>query len=109
MAPHDPEERRARRRILLLALLGVLLLLGVGGWLASGSDGLRLGMTRAEVDARLGPPDGRMLAVEGTPIDVAVFVWKDRGFTIEFDGDNRVQSISRPPTFFDNLRNKIGF
>jgi hypothetical protein len=58
MAPHDPEKLRTRRRLLLLALLGVFVLLGVAGWLASGPERIRRGMTRAEVDACLGPPDG---------------------------------------------------
>ena len=108
MGAHDPEKLRTRRR-LLLALLVVLVLLGVGGWLAFGPERIRQGMTRAEVDARLGPPDGRMLAVDGTPIKDIVFVWKDRGVVIEFDDDNRVREVTRSPSLFDNLRSKFGF
>ena len=109
MAPHDPEKLRTRRRLLLLALLGVFVLLGVAGWLASGPERIRPGMTRAEVDARLGPPDGRMLAVGGTAIKDVVLVWKDRGIVIEFDEDNRVREVTRSPSLFDNLRSKFGF
>jgi hypothetical protein len=108
MAPHDPEKLKTRRRRLLLALLVVLVLLGVGGWLASG-PGIRQGMTRAEVDARLGPPDGRMLAIGGSPIEQVILVWKDRGIVIEFDEDNRVREVTRPQSLFDNLRSKFGF
>jgi hypothetical protein len=109
MAPHDPEKLRTRRRLLLLALLGVFVLLGVAGWLASRPERIRRGMTRAEVDARLGPPDGRMLAVEGTAIKDVVLVWKNRGIVIEFDEDDRVREVTRPPSLFDNLRSKFGF
>jgi len=38
MAPHDPEKLRTRRRLLLLTLLGVCVLLGVAGSLASAPD-----------------------------------------------------------------------
>jgi hypothetical protein len=84
-------------------------LLGVAAWLASGPETIRRGMTRAEVDARLGPPDGRMLAVEVTAIKDVVLVWKDQGIVIEFDEDNRVRGVTRPPSLIDNLRNKFGF
>jgi hypothetical protein len=66
-------------------------------------------MTRAEVAARLGPPDGRMLAVGGTAIKDVVLVWKDRGIVIEFDEDDRVRGVTRPPSWFDDLRRKLGF
>jgi len=108
MAPHDPEKRRSHG-LLLLALVGVFVLLGVAGWLAFGPERLRPGMTRAEVEASLGPPNGRMLAVGGTPIKEVVFVWKDRGLVVEFDEDDRVRSVTRPPSFFHNLRSKFGF
>jgi hypothetical protein len=75
-----------RRRLLLLALLAVLvLLLGVGGWLAFAPEKIRPGMTRAEVEAILGPPDGKMIAVEGRPVTEETLVWKDRRLVIEFD------------------------
>src|SRR5947207_2060760 len=104
-----------RRHLLQLALLVVLVLLvllvllGVGGWLASGQERIRRGMTRDEVEAALGPPDGRMLAVEGRAIEDVTLVWKDRGIVIEFDEVNRVREIARPPSLFDNLRGKFGF
>ena len=107
MAPYDPKKLRTRRR--LLALLGVFVLLGVFSWLTSGPPGIRPGMTRAEVDARLGPPDVRMLAVQGTPIQEVVLVWKDRGIVIEFDDDDRVRGVTRPPSLFDNPRSTFGF
>jgi hypothetical protein len=109
MTPHDLKKLRTRRRLPLLTLLGAFVLLGVAGWLASAPDRIRPGMTRAEVDARLGPPDGRMLAVGGTEIKDIVLVWKDRGIVIEFDEDNRVRGVTRPPSLFDNLRSKFGF
>lgn len=109
MAPRDPGKPRNRRRILLLALFGVFALIVVAGWLASVPERIQPGMTRAEVDAHLGPPDGRMLAVGGTAIQDVVFVWKDRGIVIEFDEDNRVRDVKRSPTLFDNLRSKLGF
>jgi len=87
----------------------VLVLLGVGGWLAFGSEGIRRGMTRAEVDTRLGPPNGRMLAVGGTALKDVVLVWKDRGLVVAFDKDDRVQEVTRSPTLFDNLRSTMGF
>ena len=98
-----------RRRRLLVALFVALVLLGAGGWLAFGPEMIRQGMTRNEVEAILGPPDGRMLAVGGTAIKDVVLVWKDRGIVIEFDEDNRVRGVTRPPSLFDNLRNKFGF
>ena len=108
MAPHDTE-KRGIRGLLSLALLVVFVLLGVAGWLAFGPERIRPGMTRAEVDACLGPPDGRMLAVGGTTFKDVVLVWKDRGLVIEFDEDNRVQRVTRPPSLFDNLGRKFGF
>jgi hypothetical protein len=108
MASHDPEKRRIRG-LPLLAFIGMVVLLGVAGWLAFGPDTIRPGMTRADVDARLGPPDGRMLAVGRTPIKEIVLVWKDRGLVIEFDEDDRVRNVARPPSLFDNLRGKFGF
>ena len=98
-----------RRRLLLLVLLLALVLVGVGGWLAFGPQRIRPGMTRDEVEAILGPPDGRMLAVEGRAIEDVTLVWKDRGIVIEFDEVNRVREIARPPSLFDNLRGKFGF
>ena len=109
MVSHDPEKLRARRGPLWLALLGVLVLIGVAGWLACGPERIRQGMTREEVDARLGPPNGKMLAVGGTAIKDVVLVWKDRGIVIEFDEDNRVREVRRSPSLFDNLRSKFGF
>jgi hypothetical protein len=85
----------------VLALLVALALLGVGGWLAFGPERIRQGMTRAEVEAILGPPDGRMLA------DNLILVWKDR-LVIEFDAANCVQEVSRPPSLVGNLRGLLG-
>jgi len=84
------------------------MLLGVACWLAFGPEGIRPGMTRDEVDARLGPPNGRMLAVGGVAMKDVVLVWKDRGLVIEFDEDNRVRKVSRPPSLFHNLSSKFG-
>ena len=111
MSSQDPEKLRSRRRLLLVALLALFLLLGVGvaAWLATGPKTIRPGMTREEVEARLGPPDGNMIAVGGTAIQDNVLVWKDREIVITFDADHRVREVSRPPSLFDNLRNKIGF
>jgi hypothetical protein len=112
MASRDPETDKARRRRrLLIALLLVLVLLGVGvvGWLALSPDPVRPGMARAEVEAVLGPPDGRMLAVGTKEIKADVFVWKKRGLVVEFGDDGRVREVTRPPSLFDNLRAKIGF
>ena len=50
-----------------------------------------------------------MLAVGGTPIKEVVLVWKDRGLVVQFDGDDRVRKVERPPTLFGNLRSMIGF
>jgi hypothetical protein len=108
MAPRDPEKFRTRR-LLLLALLGVVVLLGVGGWLASGPERIRRGMTRDEVQAILGPPDGRMLTIEGRATEDVILVWKDRRIVMEFDEDNRVRKVTRPPSLFDNLRGKFGY
>ena len=98
-----------KRRLLLLVLLLALVLVGVGGWLAFGPQRIRPGMTRDEVEAILGPPDGRMLAVEGKAIDDLTLVWKDRRIVIEFDQVNRVREVTRPPSLFDNLRGWFGF
>jgi hypothetical protein len=98
-----------RRRLLLLASLVALVLLGVGGWLAFGPERIRRGMTRDEVEAILGPPDGRMLAIERTPIKDETLVWKDRRIVIEFDDLNRVQEVTGPPSLLDNVRGKFGF
>jgi hypothetical protein len=55
-----------RRRLLLFGLLGLLALLGVGVWMVWSSqsaitvengDKIRVGMTRAEVEAILGGPE----------------------------------------------------
>jgi len=108
MPPHDPE-KRGTSGVLWLAPVVVFVLLGVAGWLALGPETIRSGMTRTEVDARLGPPDGKMLAVGGTVFKDVVLVWKDRGLVIEFNEDNRVQRVTRAPTLFDNLRSKFGF
>jgi hypothetical protein len=86
-----------RRRLLLFAMLVVLVLLGVGGWLAFRPERIRQGMTRDEVEAILGPPDGRMIAENLT------LVWKDR-VVIEFDDANCVREVSWPPSIFDGLR-----
>jgi len=111
MAPHHPKTLMTRRRLLLLALLVALVLVGagVGVWLASGPEEIRRAMTREEVESVLGPPNGRMLAVEGSPVEHVVLVWKDRGIVIEFDEVNRVREITRPPSLLDNLRGKLGF
>jgi hypothetical protein len=111
MTSHNPETLTTRRRLLLLALLLALALLGVGvgGWLAFGPDRIRPGMTRAEVEAILGPPDGKMLAIGGGVVEDDVLVWKGRQIVIEFDNADRVREVRRQPTFFDNLRNKFGF
>src|SRR5687767_1127998 len=106
MASHDPNTFKTRRRLLLLALLVALMLLGVGGWLASGPERIRREMTRDEVEAILGPPNGRMLAIGGKATQAVILVWKDRGFVIEFDEENRVREVTRPPSLFDNLRGK---
>ena len=108
MASHDPEKRRIRG-LPILVLLGVVVLLSVAGWVAFGPAGIRPGMTRAEVDGRLGPPNGRMLAVGGAPIKEVVLVWKDRGLVIEFDEDDRVRKVALPPSFIGNLRSMFGF
>jgi hypothetical protein len=97
------------RRLLLLAMLVALMLLGVGGWLAFGPERIRWGMTRDEVETILGPPDGRMLAIGDRKIEDVVLVWKDRRIVIEFDEVNRVREITRPPSLFDNLRGMFGF
>lgn len=102
-------KRRTTRRLFLLALLGLLVLAGVVGWLVMDVGRIRPGMARADVVARLGPPDGSMLAIQGTPINETVFVWNERGFVIEFDDDDRVREVSQAPSLFDNLRNKLGF
>jgi len=107
MERHGLEGVRSRRGLLLVALIGVVLV-GVAGWLATGPGTIRLGMTRDEVDARLGPPNGRMLAVGGTALKDVVLVWKDRGLAIEFDEDNRVREVRRSPSLIDNLRGKVG-
>jgi hypothetical protein len=98
-----------RRRQLLLVLLVALLLLGVGGWLAFGPERIRPGMTRAEVEAILGPPDGQMLAIGLTAVDNLVLVWNDRKTVVEFDESNCVREVKHAPSFFDNLRAKLGF
>ena len=59
-------------------------------------------MTRGEVEAILGPPDGRML--EGEKV---ILVWKNR-LVIEFDEVNCVREVSRPPSLFDDLRGLLG-
>lgn len=97
-----------RRRMFLLVLFVTVLLLGIGGWLASRPEPIRRGMTRDEVEAVLGPPNGRMLEIDGKAIEDLVLVWKDRGVTVEFDQENRVRRVSRPPSFFENLRGKFG-
>jgi hypothetical protein len=91
-----------RRRLLLLALLVAIVLLGVGGSLALRPESIRQGMTRGEVEAILGPPDGRM--IDGEKL---ILVWKDR-LTIEFDDVNCVREVSRPPSLFDNVRGLLG-
>jgi hypothetical protein len=97
------------RRLLLLAMLVALVLLGVGGWLAFGPERIRRGMTRDEVETILGPPDGRMLAIGDRKIEDVMLVWKDRRIVIEFDELNRVREVTRPPSLFDNLRGTFGF
>jgi hypothetical protein len=97
-----------RRRLALLALLVALVLLGVGGWLVLGPEKIRRGMTRTEVEAILGPPDGRMLAIEGKAIEDVVLVWKNR-IVVEFDDVNRVREVTRPPSLISNLHGRFGF
>jgi hypothetical protein len=108
-ATGDEPEKRKLRGLHWVALFGVVAVLGVFGWLAFGQDGIQPGMKRADVDKRLGPPNGKMLAVAGTPIKETVLVWKDRGLVIEFDEDDRVREVTRPPTLLHNLRSKLGF
>jgi hypothetical protein len=66
-------------------------------------------MTRAEVEAVLGSPDGRMLEIDGTPVDNVMLVWKDRKVVIEFDEANRVLEVKSAPSMIDNLRAMLGF
>ena len=98
-----------RRRRLLFALFVALVLLGVGGWFVFGPETIRQGMTRNEVEAILGPPDGRMLAIQGQPIEDVVLVWKDRQIAIAFDEVNRVREVTKRPSLFENLLRKFGF
>ena len=112
MAPNDLEKRgigRGLLRIVLLVLVATLVSLGAAGWLARVGDRIRPGMTRAEVDEHLGPPDGKMLAVGGTALKETVLVWNDRGIVIEFDEENRVREVKRPPNLLRDLRKKFGF
>jgi hypothetical protein len=97
------------RRLLLLVLPAAVLLLGVGGWLAFAPAKIRPGMSRDEVEAILGPPDGEMLAVDGRPVEDVTLVWKDRRITIEFDKANRVREVTGAPSLFDNLRGLLPF
>jgi hypothetical protein len=93
-----------RRRLLLLAVivLVALVLLGVGGWLVIVPETIRPGMTRAEVEAILGPPHGRML--EG---DKLILVWRNR-LVIEFDDVSCVREVSRPPSLLNNFLGLFG-
>lgn len=97
------------RRRLLLTLFVVILLIGVGGWFTFGGVKIQPGMSRAEVEAILGPPDGQMLAIGVTAVDNIVLIWKSGRITVEFDESNCVRVISGPPTFFDNLRSWLGY
>lgn len=108
MAPHD-RKLLLLRRLLLLALLITIVLLGVGGWLASRPDPIQPGMSRAEVEAILGPPDGRMLAIESKELEDLVLVWKNRRIAIEFDKDNHVRKVMLPPSMIDKVRGLFGF
>lgn len=98
-----------RRRRILIVLLAALLLLGIGGWFTFGPDRIQPGMTRAEVEAVLGPPDGQMLAIGLTAVDNLVLVWNDRKVVVEFDESQRVREVKNAPSLIDNLRAKIGF
>lgn len=98
-----------RRRVFLSVLLVAIILLCIGGWLGTRPEPIQRGMTRDQVEAMFGPPDGRMLEIDGKAIEDLVLVWKDRGVTVEFDKENRVRQVSRPPSFFENLRGKFGF
>lgn len=97
------------RRLILLALFVALVLIGLGSWLAFEPERIRRGMTREQVEAILGPPDGRMVAIEGKTIEDTTLVWRDRQMVIEFDEVNQVRKVQRPPSLFDNLRGKFGF
>ena len=97
-----------RRRRIVLALLVVLVLLGVGGWLMFGPVTIRQGMARDEIEALLGPPDGNMLAIGNRPVEATTLVWKDRGIVIEFDDTERVRTVTQSPSLFDNLRRMLG-
>jgi hypothetical protein len=101
---------RRTRRILpvLLVALASLFVIGLGGWLAFGPPAVRPGMARSEVETKYGPADGNMIAVGPTPVAATTLVWKDRGLVVEFDEADRVRTVSRPPSLFDNLRAKLG-
>ena len=98
-----------RRRRLVLVLLIVLLLLGIGSWLMLEREKIQPGMTRAEVESILGPPDGQMLAIGLTAVDNLVLVWKAKQVTVEFDESHRVREVKYAPSVFDSIRAKLGF
>jgi hypothetical protein len=109
---HSPvanDSKKGRiRGLTLLGLLSVVALLCVAGWMVFGPDGIRPGMTRAEVEGRLGKPNGRMTEIGGTPIKDVTFVWKDRGLVVMFDENDRVREVQRPPSLIGSLRSMFG-
>jgi len=95
-------------RSLPLALLGLIVLLGISGWVFLGREPIQPGMTFEEVKGRLGEPTGRMTAVGTKAMEEVVLVWKDQSLVIEFDENDLVRSVKRAPSLMDRLRGLFG-
>jgi hypothetical protein len=101
MYQHTPEFIMRRRRLLLVALSVAIVLLGLGGWglWSANANAVRPGMSRAEVESRLGEPLGTLQYDDGR---TWVLWWVGYELRVRFDSDGPdgvVTEVDRDPLF----------
>jgi hypothetical protein len=96
-----------RRRLLLFPLPVVLVLLGVGLWMIADANAraIRLGMTRDEVEARLGATYLNVTSWWG----ITTLVWTEHAILIDFDRNGIVVNVVHAEvSWHDRVRRWLG-